>query len=156
MRRKSFVHLNATVAFLLIVSGLVFAHDLWLVPATLSVAPGTRVAVMLNTGDTFPISDAAVKPERIERAGLTSADGSTPLTIFRTEGNSTVADVTAPRKDGGAIVEIVLKPIATKQPLVLQQQRHSRRCRACARTQKAALNFNLIKLAVFTTSMHCT
>lgn len=116
MRRKSFLHLNATVAFLMVASGLVFAHDLWLVPATLSVAPGTHLAVMLNTGDTFPISDAAVKAERIERASLISADSSAPLTTFRTEGNSTVVDVTAPSKDGGAVVEVILKPIATKQP----------------------------------------
>ena len=116
MKRKSLSHPNATVAFLLIASGLVFAHDLWLVPAKLSVAPGTRVAVMLNTGDTFPISDAAVKPERIEHAALISAGGSSPLTTFRTEATSTVADIVAPSKEGGAIVEVVLKPIATKQP----------------------------------------
>ena len=116
MRRKGFSHLNATVAFLLITSGLVFAHDLWLVPATFSVAPDTRVAVMLNTGDTFPVSDAAVKPERIERAALITAEGSTPVATFRTEATSTVADIVAPSKEGGAIVEVVLKPIATKQP----------------------------------------
>lgn len=116
MRRKSLARLNATLALVLMASSFVGAHDLWLLPAQFSVAPGARVAVMMNTGDTFPISEGAVKPERIERAALISADGSTPLTTFRTESNSTVADVVAPRKDGGAIVEIVLKPIATKQP----------------------------------------
>lgn len=35
---------------------------------------------------------------------------------FRTEGTSTLAEVIAPRDDGGAMVEVVLKPIATKQP----------------------------------------
>lgn len=116
MRRKSLAHLNATIAFLLIASGLVTAHDLWLVPTIFSVAPGARVSVMMNTGDTFPISEAAVKPERIERAALVTSKGFTPLMTFRTEGASTLADVIAPQKDGGAIVEVVLKPIATKQP----------------------------------------
>jgi uncharacterized GH25 family protein len=116
MRRKSLARLNATLALVLIAASFVGAHDLWLVPAQFSVAPGARVAVMLNTGDTFPISEGAVKPERIEHAALISADSSTPLATFRTESNSTVADVIAPSKEGGAIVEVVLKPIATKQP----------------------------------------
>lgn len=116
MKTKRPLHLNAAIAFLLVASGIVTGHDIWLVPAAFSVSPGARIAVMMNTGDTFPVSDAAVKTERFERAALISADQSTPLTTFRTHGNSTVADVTAPRKDGGAIVEVVLKPIATKQP----------------------------------------
>lgn len=114
-RRERIARVNVTVAFLLITSGVV-AHDLWLVPAQLSVLPGARIAVMMNTGDTFPVSEGAVKPERIERAALISADGSTPLATFRAEGNSTVVDVIVPSKEGGAIVEVVLKPIATKQP----------------------------------------
>ena len=118
MRRKSLAHLNATVAFVLIAlgSGVVAAHDLWLVPVQFTAAPGGRVAVMMNTGDTFPTSDAAVKPERTERAALISGEGSFRVTTFRTEATSTVADVIAPSKEGGAIVEVVLKPIATKQP----------------------------------------
>jgi uncharacterized GH25 family protein len=113
--RKMLACLNATLT-LMIASSFVGAHDLWLVPTLFSVAPGARVAVKMNTGDTFPNSEGAVKPERIERAALISANSSTLLTTFRTEGNSTVADVIAPGKDGGAIVEVLLKPIATKQP----------------------------------------
>ena len=116
MKTKRPLNLNAAIAFLLVASGIVTGHDIWLVPAAFSVSPGARVAVMMNTGDTFPVSDAAVKTERFERAALISADHSTPLTTFRTDGNSTVADITAPAKDGGAIVEVVLKRIATKQP----------------------------------------
>ncbi len=116
MSKKNLMGANATLALVLIASSVVGAHDLWLVPARFSVAPGARVAVMMNTGDTFPISEGAVKPERIERAALISADSSTPLATFRTEGNSTVADVIAPSKEGGALVEVILKPIATKQP----------------------------------------
>jgi len=116
MRRKRLGVLYASSAFLLIAVRFVTAHDLWLVPAVFHVAPGARIAVMLNTGDTFPVSEAAVKPDRIERAALVTNEGSTPLTTFRTDGTSTVVDVIAPTKNGGAIVELVLKPIATKQP----------------------------------------
>ena len=116
MKRKTLVYVNGMLVMLLIASRLVVAHDLWLVPSAFRIAPGARVAVMMNTGDTFPISEGAVKPERIERAALISADSSTVLATFRTESNSTVVDVIAPREDGGAIVEVVLKPIATKQP----------------------------------------
>lgn len=116
MQRKNLVYINGMLVLLLIASSLVAAHDLWLVPTSFSVAPNSRVSVMLNTGDTFPISEGAVKPERIERAALIWSDNSTLLATFRTESNSTVADVIAPGKDGGAIVEVVLKPIATKQP----------------------------------------
>ena len=116
MRSKTLHRINFTLAFVLIASSLAGAHDLWLVPAQFTIVPRARVAVMLNTGDTFPNSDGAVKPERIERAALISAESTMPLVTFRAEGNSTVADAMAPRKDGGAIVEVILKPVATKQP----------------------------------------
>ncbi len=95
---------------------VVMAHDLWLVPARFVVTPGAKVVVALNTGDTFPVSEGAVKPERVERASVVTADGSTPLTAFRVDAKTTLVDVTAPRRDGGAVVEVVLKPVATKQP----------------------------------------
>ena len=104
------------VVAVLFLAGAALAHDLWLVPSRFAVAPGAKVAVSLNTGDTFPASEGAVKPERVERATLVTAGGSTPLTSLRVEGNSTVADLTAPKGEGGAVVEVVLKPVATKQP----------------------------------------
>ncbi len=106
----------STLALISTAITLVSAHDLWLVPARFVVAPGAKVAVAMNTGDTFPASESAVKPERIERAAVITADGSTSLTTFRGAGKSTLADVTAPQSAGGAIVEVVLEPIATKQP----------------------------------------
>ncbi len=116
MGRKNLAEISTTLAIVLIAAIIVDAHDLWLVPSRFSIAPGARVSILMNTGDMFPVSEGVVKSERIERAALVTADGSTPLTTFRTEGKSTVADVTAPRKSGGAIVEVVLKPVATKQP----------------------------------------
>lgn len=115
MNRK----LSSTIlTFVFILSTVTFitAHVLWLVPVKFVVSPGAKVAVAMNTGDTFPISEGAVKPERIERAAVITANGSTVLTAFRAEGKSTLAEVIAPPSAGGAIVEVILKPIATKQP----------------------------------------
>lgn len=105
-----------TFGFILTTITFVTAHDLWLVPVKFVVSPNAKVTVAMNTGDTFPVSEGAVKPERIERAAVITANGSTPLTTFRAEDKSTLADVTAPPSAGGAIVEVILKPIATKQP----------------------------------------
>jgi uncharacterized GH25 family protein len=116
LSRKGLAIMAATLIVVLAASGLAAAHDLWVVPERFSLAPGARVSVRMNTGDTFPVSEGAVKPERMERAAFVTAHGSTPLATFRTEDKSTVADVVAPREGGGAIVELVLKPIATKQP----------------------------------------
>ncbi len=116
MRSRHVSAAAALVAALLLSTGIALAHDLWLVPARFAVAPGARVAVSLNTGDTFPVSEGAVKPERVERAALVTAAGASALTSFRADGNSTVVDVTAPPDAGGAVVEVVLKPVATKQP----------------------------------------
>jgi len=116
MRSKTLHRINFMLAVVLMASSLAGAHDLWLVPAHFTVAPRVRVVVMLNTGDTFPNSEGAVKPERIERAALISAERTITLVTFRAEGKSTVADAMAPSKDGGAIVEVILKSVATKQP----------------------------------------
>ena len=106
-----------TVVTVLFLVKAVFAHDLWLVPARFAVVPGAEVAVSLNTGDTFPTSEGAVKPERIERAAIITAGGvPTPFTSFRTVDTSTVVEVITPKSEGGAIVEVLLKPVATKQP----------------------------------------
>lgn len=117
MKRITSLTTVAALGFVFVFISLVSAHDLWLVPMRFDVAPGGKVAVALNTGDQFPVSEGAVKAERIERATLvTAAGGSTPPTAFRTEGKSSFVDVTAPREQGGAIVEVLLTPVATKQP----------------------------------------
>ena len=114
--RKRITSTAGAMVVTLASASLAFAHDLWLVPARFSVAPGARVTVALNTGDTFPASEGAVRPERVERASVVTAAGTTLVTSFRAEGKSTVADVTAPRDGGGMVVEVVLAPVATRQP----------------------------------------
>lgn len=113
---KHVLSIGAGLSAALLSATLACAHDLWLVPAKFTVSPRATVAVALNTGDTFPVSESAVKPERIERASLVTSEGATPVPASRTAGTSTIIDVIAPRAAGGMIVEIVLKPVTTKQP----------------------------------------
>jgi len=116
MRRKHSLPIIIAPLTVLILTSLALSHDLWVVPSRFVIVPGASVSVALNTGDQFPVSDGAVKSERIERASLITAGGSTLFTAFRTDSKSTMVDVVAPRQDGSAIVEVVLKPLATKQP----------------------------------------
>lgn len=70
-----------------------FAHDTWLVPTAFFVMPGTPVKVALNTSEDFPTSEAAAAPDRIAQFETVSASGRTPVTGYRVEGTSLVADV---------------------------------------------------------------
>lgn len=115
MKRRFLGVTGFVCGILLLAAAVVSAHDFWLVPTQFRVKPGAKVAVALNTGDTFPASEGAVKPERLESVSLIYPRGIIPLTTFRTEGKSTIVDATMPKAAGGAIVEVVIKPIATKQ-----------------------------------------
>ena len=71
------------------------AHDTWLVPAKFRVNPGESVKVAFNTSMEFPTSDGAAGPDRIARFTVWTADGGEkPVTGYRVEGKSLVADVT--------------------------------------------------------------
>ncbi len=68
---------------------VIFGHNLWLVGKN----EQTRIRIEANTGDHFPESDSAVKPERVADFRVISSDGFTPITDYRVEENSLVADV---------------------------------------------------------------
>lgn len=68
---------------------VIFGHNLWLVGKN----EQTRIRIEANTGDHFPESDSAVKPERVADFRVISADGFTPITGYRVEEDSLVADV---------------------------------------------------------------
>ena len=68
---------------------VIFGHNLWLV----GKKEPTRVRISANTGDNFPESDSAVKPERVADFRLVSSSGSTPIENYLVENHSLVADV---------------------------------------------------------------
>ena len=49
-------------------SALLVAHDTWLIPSAVSVAPGTPVTLDMTSGMDFPAPETAVKPGRLARA----------------------------------------------------------------------------------------
>lgn len=98
MRRKYSLRIMIAPLALLRLTSLAFSHDLWLFPARFIIAPGATVSIALNTGDQFPVSDGAVRSERIERASLVTTGGSTAFTSYHTKDKSTMVDVAAPRR----------------------------------------------------------
>ena len=61
MKKRFFGVTGFVFGVLVLAAAVVSAHDFWLVPTLFSVKPGAKVAVALNTGDTFPASESAVK-----------------------------------------------------------------------------------------------
>ncbi len=68
---------------------VILGHNLWLVGKN----ENARIRVEANTGDHFPESDSAVKPERVADFRVISSSGFTPINDYRVESNSLVADV---------------------------------------------------------------
>jgi hypothetical protein len=72
-----------------VTSLMVLGHNLWLVGKN----EQTRIRISANTGDKFPESDSAVKPERVADFRLISLSGFKSITNYRVEENSLVADI---------------------------------------------------------------
>ncbi len=51
-----------------LVSVILAAHDTWLLPSSVTVAPGSAVTLDLTSGMAFPATEAAVKPDRLAAA----------------------------------------------------------------------------------------
>lgn len=64
-------------------TGLVFSHDTWLLPARTNVPVGTSITFDLTSGMAFPQLEYAIKAERIERAIVRLAGQTTDLSERR-------------------------------------------------------------------------
>lgn len=71
-----------------------WAHDTWLVPQKFWFVPGETAHIALNTSEAFPTSEVAAQPDRILSYEVLSGSSRRPVTGYRVEGNSLVADVT--------------------------------------------------------------
>lgn len=83
------------IIFALVSTLAIFGHNLWLV----GKKEPAQIRVSANTGDSFPESDSAVKPERIADFRLVSSSGSTPVENYRVAGHSLIADVQNTNKE---------------------------------------------------------
>jgi uncharacterized GH25 family protein len=99
-----------SLAAALTLAAPVCAHDLWIVPGKFTVEPGEKVRVFINSGDTFPGSDALVGAARI--ASLTFHPASpekVDIDSFAADGKSLTAEITA-SEPGTAALALVLEP----------------------------------------------
>ena len=60
-----------------------FAHDTWLSPSTYSAEAGQTITFDLTSGMEFPTLDAAVKPERVAKAGFRIGGGEGVIKEFK-------------------------------------------------------------------------
>lgn len=81
---------------LALLPGALCGHDLYLKPEKCVVAGGERVRVEYHNGDTFPVSQAPVRLERLRDAKRVAAAGEAPFEDLRVEGKTTVGWFTAP------------------------------------------------------------
>lgn len=67
-------------------ASVLFAHDLYLMPAKFKVEPGDKVVISVHNGDSFPTSEGPTDPKRLLEARM--SDG-TPLEQLMTLGRAT-------------------------------------------------------------------
>lgn len=84
-----------------------FGHNLWLI----SAGEKDKILIEVSTSDNFPVSDSAVRPERVADFRLVSANGSTPVTVYEVEGKSLVALVKPDTEARFAALELYPHPI---------------------------------------------
>lgn len=106
--RKLFCLISAGVIVLLI-SMLMPAHDLWVIPGEFIVTPGDSVTIFANTGMDFPKSLNSVSPERVKHCTLVGKSVKEKLTGFAVKGKSSTADCTI-KKPGTYVAAISLFP----------------------------------------------
>lgn len=99
---------------LLVVNGVGFAHDFWVVPTAFHVITGDNVELRAQTGTVFPQSVAAVASERVAQARILAASGDERLTDFSASGKSLLIKH-RPRAAGQRVVALALVPRVTPQ-----------------------------------------
>lgn len=107
MRKSFFV--PATFFILILVSSILFAHDLWLVPQKFHISPGENLTISANTGMDFPKSLSAITPDRIDQFVLVGKEKRNNLTNFSEVENSLIVNYTT-KNSGTYVVAAALKP----------------------------------------------
>lgn len=105
-RRGTLVAAALAVAAL---AGMARAHDTWLLPSSLRVAPGQRVVLSLTSGMAFPVDDFPINPARIQRADVRLGGTVTPLGGRARRARSTTYAWT-PATPGTAALAVELAP----------------------------------------------
>lgn len=85
------------------------AHDTWLVPDEVRCEMVEPVRIRLMTGDVFPVSETATKPNRVATSGAMQGSRSFPFTDLGVEENSLAAHL-IPDVPGGYVAGLTLHP----------------------------------------------
>jgi len=86
----------ASAATILVSCSVLFAHDLYLMPDTFTVAKDHVIVVSLHNGDSFPESEVAPVLDRVRDMRVVSATGSVEVEHLETAGKVVQGKVTLP------------------------------------------------------------
>jgi len=85
------------------------AHDTWVVAERDRLAPGETVRLVLATGETFPKSENAAKPDRVEEWVAVGPEGRVQVGGLVGEGDDLAARPSF-EKPGAYVIAVALKP----------------------------------------------
>jgi uncharacterized GH25 family protein len=94
---------------LLLVPALTLAHDTWLIPGRLRVAPGEKVSLRVATSEAFPESETALAADRVARFTVQTSAGIKNVTGYQAHGAFLVAEF-KPETAGLHVVTLESKP----------------------------------------------
>lgn len=98
---------------IVVTSGVLSAHDFWIVPDAFQMASGGTMEVRGQTSTKFPTSLSAVTPERVAEARLIGASSDERLTNFSTSGKSLLIRH-RPTSAGQRVVAVALVPRSSR------------------------------------------
>ncbi len=95
MRKKALR--SVVMLAVLVVPGVLLAHDTWLVPSAYRPQPGAMVKLSVATSEAFPTSDGAAAADRIARFVVRTAAGDKGVTGYAVDGMYLVGQAEAPQ-----------------------------------------------------------
>lgn len=84
------------------------AHDLYLMPASFTPAPGTHLRLTYQNGDEFPAANSPVKLERLRHTALLMKQGRTDFKDLSLTPTNTVASVHIPASGIGILTSYTI------------------------------------------------
>ncbi len=126
---------SLTAVALLGSAGLAAAHETWLMPSSMRVAPGRTVELHLTSGMKFPASELPIDPTRVVRAEVRTGGNVERLRAPRATRRS-LRYLWTPRQQGVATISIALKPRTLElEPKLIEEYLAEIRADSSVRTE---------------------
>ncbi|MGI8619036.1 MAG: DUF4198 domain-containing protein [Gemmatimonadaceae bacterium] len=106
--------LGGMVLGILAATGVIRAHDFWLIPNAFIAEPGEQIEILGQTSSAFPTSEAAVTPARIASARLMGAASTADISDLSARGTSLLLRHRQPA-EGQYLVAVQLKPRSVRE-----------------------------------------